>query len=74
MTAKEDVICQRSEAEAWSLHQGLQWVANMGYRKVVFEMDCKVVVDDVNKCVKQTAALMLLHEQLYLMLLATLLM
>ncbi|PNX70538.1 LCR-like protein, partial [Trifolium pratense] len=30
MTAKKDVVMSASEAEAWSLHQGLRWVANMG--------------------------------------------
>ncbi|XP_045831364.1 uncharacterized protein LOC123922710 [Trifolium pratense] len=49
MTAHEDVVMTAQEAEAWSLYQGIQWVASLGYNKVVFELDCKIVVDDVNK-------------------------
>jgi ribonuclease HI len=49
MTTHENVVMTAQEAEAWSLYQGIQWVANLGYNKVIFELDCKIVVDDVNK-------------------------
>ncbi|PNX71848.1 hypothetical protein L195_g027734 [Trifolium pratense] len=34
-------------AEAWGLLQDLEWLATLGYSKVVIEMDCKMVVNDV---------------------------
>ncbi|KAK2362458.1 hypothetical protein QL285_087521 [Trifolium repens] len=36
-------------AEAWGLCKGIEWIAQLGYNKVIFEMDCKMVVDDVHK-------------------------
>ena len=38
-----------AEAEAWGLCKGIEWIAQLGYNKVIFEMDCKMVVDDVHK-------------------------
>ncbi|KAK2448162.1 hypothetical protein QL285_007458 [Trifolium repens] len=38
-----------AEAEAWGLCKGIEWIAQFGHNKVIFEMDCKMVVDDVHK-------------------------
>ncbi|MCH99218.1 hypothetical protein A2U01_0020229 [Trifolium medium] len=54
-----------AEGEAWGLQQAMIWMKMLGYHKVIFEMDCKMVVDDVLLLgVKQTKALMLLHAAL----------
>jgi len=37
------------EAEAWGFLQGINWIVMKGYRNVIFELDCKTVVDDVYK-------------------------
>ncbi|MCI34411.1 hypothetical protein A2U01_0055630 [Trifolium medium] len=34
-------------AEAWGLLQGLECLATLGHSKVIIEMDCKMVVNDV---------------------------
>jgi hypothetical protein len=36
------------EVEVWSLYQGIQGVASLSYNKVDFELNCKIVVDEVN--------------------------
>jgi len=36
------------EGEAWGLYQGIQWISLLGYHNVIFELDCKMVVDDVH--------------------------
>lgn len=36
------------ESKVWGLLQGLKWTASLGYHRVVFENDCKMVVDDVH--------------------------
>lgn len=38
-----------AEGEAWGLYQGIQWIVSLRYQKVLFEMDCKMVVDDVQQ-------------------------
>jgi hypothetical protein len=43
-----DVVVSPAEGEAWGLHQGLLWMEIRGYHKVIFELDCKTVVDDVH--------------------------
>jgi len=35
------------EGEAWVLYQGIQWISSLGYHNVIFELDSKMVVDDV---------------------------
>ncbi|MCH91002.1 ribonuclease H protein [Trifolium medium] len=42
-----DGIFTPADAEAWGLLQGLEWLATLGYSKVIIEMDCKMVVNDV---------------------------
>jgi len=37
-----------AESEAWGLHQGLKWITTLGHQKVIFESDCKMLVDDVH--------------------------
>jgi len=34
----------------WSLglYQDIQWISSLGYHNVIFELDCKMVVDDVH--------------------------
>ncbi|MCI29396.1 60S ribosomal protein L23, partial [Trifolium medium] len=48
ITANVDTVMTAAEGEAWSLYQGMQWIVTLGYNKVIFELDCKMVVDDVN--------------------------
>ncbi|KAK2415611.1 hypothetical protein QL285_038077 [Trifolium repens] len=36
-----------TEAEAWSLLKGLQWIASYNYQHVIIELDCQQVVNDV---------------------------
>ncbi|PNX58463.1 hypothetical protein L195_g059204, partial [Trifolium pratense] len=48
MTASINAKFSAAEAEAWCLQQSLQWISTLGYTKVLFEMDCKMVVDDVH--------------------------
>jgi ribonuclease HI len=36
------------EAEAWGLKTTIFWLRNLGYSSVVIELDCKLVVDDIN--------------------------
>ncbi|MCI37991.1 hypothetical protein A2U01_0059219, partial [Trifolium medium] len=38
-----------AEAKAWGLCKGIEWIAQLGHNKVMFELDCKMVVDDVHK-------------------------
>jgi len=45
MTTLCDAILTPAEGEAWGLLQGINWIVMMGYRKVIFELDCKTVVD-----------------------------
>jgi ribonuclease HI len=48
MTTNKEGVMTSSEAEAWSLNQGIPWRVSLGYHKIYLEMDCKIVVDDVN--------------------------
>ncbi|GAU16226.1 hypothetical protein TSUD_298580 [Trifolium subterraneum] len=61
-----DAMMLPAEGEAWGLQRGILWMEMLGYHKVIFELDCKMVVDDTTNqmlpSVKQTVALMLLHE------------
>ncbi|RHN55650.1 hypothetical protein MtrunA17_Chr5g0420211 [Medicago truncatula] len=36
------------EGEAWDLYQDIQWISSLGYHDVIFELDCKMVADDVH--------------------------
>jgi ribonuclease HI len=36
------------EGEAWGLLKGLEWIATLGYNKVIIEMNYKMVVEYVN--------------------------
>ncbi|GAU22778.1 hypothetical protein TSUD_142170 [Trifolium subterraneum] len=38
-----------AEAEAWGLCKGIEWITQLGHYKVMFELDCKMVVDDIHK-------------------------
>jgi ribonuclease HI len=38
-----------AEAEAWGLRKRIEWIAQLGYNKVIFEMNRKMVVNDVHK-------------------------
>ncbi|CAJ2638613.1 unnamed protein product [Trifolium pratense] len=38
-----------TKAEARGLYKCLEWIALMGYNKVVFELYCKMVGDDMHK-------------------------
>jgi len=35
------------EAEAWALHQAINWTHHLGMQNVIFELDCKLVVDNM---------------------------
>jgi hypothetical protein len=35
------------EGEACGLQQAIMWMKMLGYYKMIFEMDCKMIVDDV---------------------------
>ncbi|KAK2379967.1 thioredoxin family protein [Trifolium repens] len=48
MSTHINAVMTPTEAEAWALQQGILWMAMLGYRKVIFELDCKTVVDDIN--------------------------
>ncbi|PNX55642.1 hypothetical protein L195_g041185 [Trifolium pratense] len=48
MTANKEGAMTTSEAKAWNLNQGIHWMVSLGYNKVYLEMDCKMVVNDVN--------------------------
>jgi hypothetical protein len=37
-----------AQAKAWGLYMDFEWVALMGYNKVIFENDCKMVVDNIH--------------------------
>lgn len=37
-----------SEREAWGLLQSLKWTISLGHHDVIFELDCKMVVDDIH--------------------------
>jgi len=37
-----------AESEAFRLHQGLKWITPLGHHIVIFESDCKMLVDDVH--------------------------
>ncbi|AES97221.1 hypothetical protein MTR_5g047250 [Medicago truncatula] len=39
------------EGEAWDLYQDIQWISSLGYHDVIFELDCKMVADDVHNIV-----------------------
>ncbi|PNY02152.1 hypothetical protein L195_g025457 [Trifolium pratense] len=52
-----------AKAEAWELYKGLEWIALLGYNKVVFELDCKM---SFLLCVKRMVAPMLSQGQPYL--------
>jgi hypothetical protein len=43
-----DGIMTPAEGEAWGPQQAMRWMEMLGYHKVIFEMDCKMVVDDVH--------------------------
>jgi hypothetical protein len=43
----EDVMTI-AEGEAWGLYQDIQWISSLGYHRVIFELDCKMVVEDVH--------------------------
>ncbi|CAH9092223.1 unnamed protein product [Cuscuta epithymum] len=36
-----------AEAEAWSLREALKWMQETEYTRVIFESDCKQLVDDI---------------------------
>jgi len=40
------------EAEAWALHQAINWTHELGMHNVIFELDCKLVVDNMVKNIK----------------------
>jgi hypothetical protein len=49
MTANKESEMTTSEAEVWSLNQGIRWMVSlMRYHKVYLKMNCKMIVDDVN--------------------------
>lgn len=35
-----------AEAEGWPLYRALKWIGKLGYQNVIFESDCKMVVDN----------------------------
>lgn len=37
-----------SEGEVRGLLQGLNWIVSLEYNHVIFELDCKMVIDDVH--------------------------
>jgi len=37
-----------TESEAWELHQGLKWITTLGHQRIIFESDCKMLVDEVH--------------------------
>jgi hypothetical protein len=39
----------KEEGKNWGLYKELEWIALLGYSGVIFELDCKMVVDDVHK-------------------------
>jgi hypothetical protein len=43
-----DAIMTPAEGEACGLQQAMMWMEMLGYHKVIFEIDCKMVVDDVH--------------------------
>jgi ribonuclease HI len=48
MSTHINAVMTPTKAEAWALQHGILWMAMLGYRKVIFEFDCKTVVDDIN--------------------------
>jgi ribonuclease HI len=48
MTANTNAVMTAAEGEAWGLYQCIKWITSFGYHKVVFELDCKMVVDDIH--------------------------
>ncbi|KAK2407645.1 Ribonuclease H superfamily protein [Trifolium repens] len=48
MSVHTSAVMTPAEAEAWALQQGIMWMAMLGYRNVIFELDCKTVVDDID--------------------------
>jgi hypothetical protein len=46
-TRHMDDIVTPAEGEAWRLQQTMMWMEMVEFHKVIFDMDCKVVVDDV---------------------------
>jgi hypothetical protein len=43
----KNVVMTPAEAEAWGLLQRLEWITLLDYNKVVVEMYCKIVVEDI---------------------------
>jgi hypothetical protein len=48
LTTYCEAVMTIAEGEAWGLYQGIQWISSLGYHNVIFELDCKMVVDDVH--------------------------
>jgi ribonuclease HI len=48
MFAYNNGVVTAAEAEAWALQQGIMWIAILEYQNVMFELDCKTVVEDVH--------------------------
>jgi hypothetical protein len=48
MYAYNNGVMTPAEAEAWALQQGIMWIAMLEYQNVMFELDCKTLVDDVH--------------------------
>jgi len=48
LTTYCEAVMTVAEGEAWGLYQGIQWISSLGYHNVIFELDCKMVVDDVH--------------------------
>jgi hypothetical protein len=49
MTTNTEAVMTIAEGEAWGLYQCIKWITSSGYdHKVVFELDCKMVVDDIH--------------------------
>jgi hypothetical protein len=48
MIANTNTVMTTAEGETWGLYQGIKWITSSGYHKVVFELDCKMAVDDIH--------------------------
>jgi hypothetical protein len=47
LSCYHNAVLTPADAEVLGLLQGLEWIATLGYNKVIVEMDCKTAVDDV---------------------------
>jgi ribonuclease HI len=44
-----DAIMTPTGGEAWGIQQAMRWMEMLGHHKVIFKMDCKMVVHEVHR-------------------------